>query len=122
MNKEMFIIKSHEQHPDEKESICLRPEITASMVRAFVDNGIQITPWKVFTFGPCFRYERPQKGRFREFHQVSMEVIGSSAVAQDVQMIKMLDRLFHETLRFNNYALLINYLGCPADRMRIKKN
>ena len=83
------------------------------MVRAFVDNGIQITPWKVFDVWPMFRYERPQKGRFREFHQVSIEVVGSSAVAQDVQMIKMLDRLFHETLQFNNYALLINYLGMP---------
>ena len=129
VNKEMFLIKPHarthheafEGEESEGEQLCLRPEITASMVRAFVDNGIQITPWKVFTIGPCFRYERPQKGRFREFHQVSMEVIGSAPVAQDVQMIKMLDRLFHETLKFNNYALLINYLGCPADRAVYKE-
>lgn len=116
VNKEMFIIQPHGE-ADEKESICLRPEITASMVRAFVDNGVQTTPWKAFVVGPCFRYERPQKGRFREFHQVSMEVIGSAAVEQDVQMIKMLDRLFHEVLKFNDYALLINYLGCPQDRV-----
>ena len=121
VNKEMFIIQSHGEHQDEKDSICLRPEITASMVRAFVENNVQTTPWKVFTFGPCFRYERPQKGRFREFHQVSMEVIGSKAIAQDVQMIKMLDRLFHETLRFNNYALLINFLGCLEDRIRFRE-
>ncbi len=121
VNKEMFIIKSHEQHEEsEQDSICLRPEITASMVRAFVDNGIQTTPWKVFTYGPCFRYERPQKGRFREFHQVSIEVIGTAAVAQDVQLITMLDRLFHEALKFNNYALLINYLGCPEDRVNYR--
>lgn len=119
VNKEMFIIQPH-GNADEKESICLRPEITAPIVRAFVDNGIQITPWKVFEIGPCFRYERPQKGRFREFHQVSIEIVGSSAVAQDVQMIKMLDRLFHETLKFNNYALLINYLGCPEDRVAFR--
>ena len=118
VNKEMFLIKPHAGSGEEKEeeTLCLRPEITASMVRAFVDNGIQTTPWKVFIVGPCFRYERPQKGRFREFHQVSIEVVGSAPIAQDVQMIKMLDRLFHETLRFNNYALQINYLGCPADR------
>ena len=121
VNKEMFIMKSHAADADEKESICLRPEMTASMVRAFVDNGIQTTPWKVFGIGPCFRYERPQKGRFREFHQVSMEVVGSASVSQDVQMIKMLDRLFHEVLRFNNYALFINYLGCPADRVRYRE-
>ena len=117
VNKEMFLIQPHGQDKDDKDSMCLRPEITASMVRAFVDNGVQTTPWKVFTIGPCFRYERPQKGRFREFHQVSMEVIGSGALAQDVQMIKMLDRLFHEVLKFNDYALLINYLGCPQDRV-----
>lgn len=120
VNKEMFLIKPRADQ-DEQEAICLRPEITASMVRAFVENGVQITPWKVFTIGPCFRYERPQKGRFREFHQISMEVIGSASVAQDVQMIKMLDRLFHETLSFNDYALLINYLGCPADRVAFRE-
>src|SRR4029079_13846098 len=63
-----------------------------------------------------FRYERPQKGRFRQFHQISFEIIGSSAVAQDVQLIVMLDRLFHEQLRITDYALLINYLGCQSDR------
>jgi histidyl-tRNA synthetase len=126
VNKEMFLIKPH-SHPDraeghdEKDSMCLRPEITASMVRAFVDNNVQNTPWKVFVIGKCFRYERPQKGRFREFHQVSIEAIGSNSVAQDVQMIKMLDRLFHEVLRFNNYALLINYLGCPSDRVAFRE-
>ncbi len=117
VNKEMFTIQSHQAHPDEQESICLRPELTAPMVRAFVENGVQTTPWKVYQVGPCFRYERPQKGRFREFNQISMEVIGSSAVAQDVQVIKMLDRLFHEAFNVNNYALLINYLGCPQDRV-----
>ncbi len=120
VSKEMFLIQLHTQQ-SEDETLCLRPELTAPIVRAFIDNGIQTTPWKVFTIGPCFRYERPQKGRFREFHQVSIEVIGSASVEQDVQMIKMLDRLFHETLRFNNYALLINYLGCPADRAAFKE-
>ena len=121
VNKEMFIIKSHGADAEEQDSMCLRPEMTASMVRAFVENSVQITPWKVYSIGPCFRYERPQKGRFREFHQVSMEVIGSGAVAQDAQMIKMLDRLFHEGLKFNNYALLINYLGCLEDRIKFRE-
>lgn len=117
VNKEMFTIQSHSCEPDEKDSLCLRPEMTAPMVRAFVDNNIQTIPWKVFSIGPCFRYERPQKGRFRQFHQISMEIIGSASINQDVQLIKMLDRLFHEILQFNNYALLINFLGCPADRI-----
>lgn len=118
VNKEMFLINSHGQ--DTEDSICLRPEITASIARAFVQHNIQTVPWKVFTYGPCFRYERPQKGRFREFHQVSMEIIGSASIAQDAQCIKMLDRLFHEKLKFNNYALLINFLGCAQDRQRYR--
>lgn len=118
ISKEMFLIKSRDE--EKEDSICLRPEITASIARAFVEHGISSVPWKVFTYGPCFRYERPQKGRFREFHQVSIEVIGSASVAQDVQFIKMLDRLFHEKLQFNNYALLINSLGCPDDRVRYR--
>ena len=90
VTKEMFVIKSSTS----KEIICLRPEATASTVRAFVENNIIQTPWKVFSIGPMFRHERPQKGRFRQFHQVNVEVIGSRSIAQDVQLIKMLDRFF----------------------------
>ncbi|MFI5333516.1 MAG: histidine--tRNA ligase, partial [Candidatus Babeliales bacterium] len=115
VNKEMFIIQTSSEN-DESESICLRPEATASIVRAFVENHVQQTPWKVFTYGPMFRHERPQKGRYRQFHQISLEIIGSAAVAQDVQLIKMLDRFFSEKLLCSNYALHINYLGCAQDR------
>lgn len=112
VSKEMFLIQGQSD-----EQICLRPEATASTVRAFVENGIQQTPWKVFTYGPMYRHERPQKGRFREFNQISIEAIGSESIAQDVQLIKMLDRFFHEKLNLNNYALLINFLGCFEDRV-----
>jgi len=113
VNKEMFLIQGNQE---EEDAICLRPEATAPTLRAFIENGVQQTPWKVFTWGPMFRYERPQKGRFRQFHQLSMEIIGSASVAQDAFFITMLDRFFHEKLHLNNYALLINYLGCLADR------
>jgi histidyl-tRNA synthetase len=114
VNKEMFTIKSHSQESDE--GICLRPEATASIVRAFVENNVQQSPWRVFTVGSMFRYERPQKGRYRQFNQISMEVIGSQSVMEDAQFITMLDRLFHERMGINNYALIINYLGCSHDR------
>lgn len=117
VNKEMFTVAMR----DEKERVCLRPEVTASIVRAFIENGVQQTPWKVFTYGPCFRYERPQKGRFRQFHQISFEVIGSSGIAQDVLLLLMLDRLFHEVLMLSDYALLINFLGCSSDRVVYEK-
>ncbi len=114
VSKEMYTLAADE-------SICLRPEATASCVRAFVNNGISQTPWKVFMWGPMFRHERPQKGRYREFHQISIEVIGSESVYQDVHFLKMLDRFFHETLHLDTYALMINFLGCSDDRAAYKK-
>lgn len=114
VSKEMFVIESRQEGNEDR--ICLRPEGTASIVRAFNEHHIELIPWKVFSYGPMFRYERPQKGRFRQFHQVTMEVIGSGAIAQDVQFIAMLDRFFSEILKINNYALVINFLGCPQDR------
>ncbi len=113
VSKEMFTISTR---GEDKESICLRPEMTASVVRAFVENSVQQTPWKVFSVGPVFRYERPQKGRFRQFHQLNIEVIGSASISQDVQLIKMIDRFFHEKLKLTNTSCLINFLGCFNDR------
>ena len=116
VTKEMYTVNTG---PD-SESICLRPEDTAAIVRAFVNNGIQQTPWKVFEWGPMFRHERPQKGRYREFYQVSIEIIGSNSVSQDAHFIKMLDRLFTEVLAIDSAALLINFLGCAQDRSNFK--
>lgn len=101
--------------------LCLRPEVTASIVRAFVENNIQQIPWKVFEHAACFRHERPQKGRFREFHQISIEIIGSSAISQDALFIHMLDVLFRQKLKLNSYALHLNYLGTIEDRINHKK-
>ncbi len=112
VSKEMFLID--QQTTSEK--ICLRPEITASIVRSFIENGIQQTPWKVFTYGPVFRHERPQKGRFRQFHQLSAEAIGARSITEDAQFIVMFDRLFGEKYNLGTYALLINFLGCASDR------
>lgn len=112
VHKEMYVIKTR----DEDESMCLRPEGTAAIARAFVENGIQSTPWKVFTWGPFFRYERPQKGRFRQFHQVSMEIIGASSIAHDALFIKQLDTLFTNVFKLEQYALAINFLGTREDR------
>lgn len=111
VTKEMFVIEKG----NHSEDICLRPEATASTVRAFIEHNPS-TPWKVFSYGPMFRYERPQKGRFRQFHQVNMEIIGSKAIAQDAQLITMLDRLFHETFKLQNYSLQINFVGTVEDR------
>lgn len=121
VSKEMFTIKSHDQEQNPADEICLRPEATASLVRAFVENGIDQVPWKVFTYGPMFRYERPQKGRYRQFHQVSMEIIGATSQAHDVELLLMLDRLFSDKFKLVNYALHINFLGCQEDRKKYRE-
>lgn len=117
VTKEMYTVNTGHN----EENICLRPEATASTVRAFLDAGIQITPWKVFSHGPMFRHERPQKGRYRQFHQVNMEIIGSKSIYQDAHFIKMLERLFMEVLKLDEYALHINFLGCAQDRATAKR-
>ncbi len=136
VSKEMFIVgsSSSEKSDDirlrqgserdlrsEDLEICLRPEATASVVRAFIEEGIQTVPWKVFLFGSMFRYERPQKGRYREFYQCSMELIGARSLAYDAQLLSMLDRLFRQTLKLEAYALHLNFLGCPEDRVLFKE-
>ncbi len=112
VGKEMFILKTAGEGKDE---LCLRPEATASTMRAFLESQ-QSTPWKIFSYGPMFRYERPQKGRYRQFHQINIEIIGAEHVSQDALLIMLLDRYFHETLKLNSYALQINYLGSYEDR------
>jgi len=114
VSKEMFVIESRHENDDER--MCLRPEMTAPIVRAFNDGSVQTTPWRVFSWGPCFRYERPQKGRYRQFHQITMEIIGSDAVAEDIQLLTMLHDFFRTYLHLNAFELHINYLGCSDDR------
>lgn len=113
VSKEMFLIQGH----DDQDQLCLRPEATAPTMRAFLEVQ-PLTPWKVFSYGPMFRYERPQKGRYRQFHQINCEVIGSASISQDVLFITMLDRFFHEKLHLNSYALQLNFLGSYEDRQK----
>ncbi|MDR3646809.1 MAG: histidine--tRNA ligase [Candidatus Babeliales bacterium] len=124
VSKEMFIIqpKTESQELNSlKEQICLRPEATAATVRAFIENSITDLPWKVFVMGPMFRYERPQKGRFRQFHQISIEIIGAKSISQDALLIKMLDQLFKKKFLLDNYAILLNFLGCYDDRAKFNE-
>jgi histidyl-tRNA synthetase len=117
VSKEMFTICA----TNSSESLCLRPEATASIMRAFLEAGQLPQPWKVYLIGPMFRHERPQKGRFRQFHQISCEMIGTDSPAQDVLFIAMVDRLFQKKLQIKHYALLLNFLGCPTDRAAFRE-
>lgn len=123
VSKEMYtVVSTGSEEKMSADAICLRPEMTASTVRAFLNAPSEKTiPWKVFSHGPVFRHERPQKGRYRQFHQLTMEIIGSNSIAQDAYFITMLNRFFAQSLTLDSYALLINFLGCPADRQLFKK-
>ena len=96
--------------------IALRPELTASVCRAFVQHR-PLTPWKVWYAGSQFRYEKPQRGRYRQFDQVGIEVLGADDPHLDVEVIA-LGWEFYRALGLNQVKLLLNSLGEPEDRAR----
>lgn len=98
-------------------SMSLRPEATAGVMRAYVENnvGAKEAVSKFFTAGPMFRHERPQKGRMRQFHQINCECIGPKEPEADAEMISML-MYFLEYIGIKNITLQLNSLGCPNCR------
>ncbi len=94
------------------ESLTLRPEFTAGIARAYLTDGWQqYSPLKVATHGPLFRYERPQKGRYRQFHQLDAEVIGAAEPQADVELLAMADQLLKELGIADGVVLNLNTLG-----------
>ena len=99
------------------ESITLRPEFTAGICRAYLSEGWQqFAPLKLATHGPAFRYERPQKGRFRQFHQLDAEVIGAAEAAADVELLSLADQLLKELGIHEGVTLQLNTLGDAETR------
>lgn len=96
--------------------VALRPELTASVCRAFVQHR-PLTPWKIWYTGSQFRYEKPQRGRYRQFDQVGIEVLGADDPYLDVE-IMALGWQFFRALGLSKVTLLLNSLGEPADRAR----
>ena len=101
----------------EAQSVTLRPENTAPVVRAFVEHGVDrepsITKW--YYLGPQFRYERPQKGRYRQFSQWGIEVLGTENPAVDAEVIEVL-LLFVDSVGIRDYELQLNSVGCSVCR------
>jgi histidyl-tRNA synthetase len=113
VGKEMYTF------PDKKgRSLTLRPENTAPVVRAFVEHGMHQlpAPVKLFYIGPQFRYERPQAGRYRQFHQIGAELLGDPGPEADAEVILMLMRFLRE-LRFTDLVVLLNTVGDRASRV-----
>ncbi len=104
------------------ESLALRPEATASIVRSYVQHGLHSdsAPRKVYEIGPMFRHERPQKGRYRQFHQIDAEVFGIDSPMIDAEMMHMLS-LFLDRVGISGVVLNINTLGCLECRKTYKE-
>jgi histidyl-tRNA synthetase len=101
------------------ESLTLRPEFTAGIARAYLTNGWQQhAPVKLATHGPLFRYERPQKGRYRQFHQLDAEIIGAAEPQADVELLALADQLLKELGIAEGITLHLNTLGDADSRDR----
>ncbi|MFO7173891.1 MAG: histidine--tRNA ligase [Bacillota bacterium] len=117
VQKEMFTLMPRGGEGEEGSTLTLRPEFTAGMVRAYIENGLHNLPQpvKVFTYGPAFRAERPQKGRFRQFHQWDVEVFGAQDPAVDAEVIEIGIALARR-LGLEGLEVSLNSIGCPACR------
>ena len=116
VEKEMYTF------PDRNgESLTLRPEATAGMVRAGMTNGLfHNQKQKLWTSGPMFRYEKPQRGRYRQFHQIDVEAVGYDGPDVDAELIIMSARMW-QMLGISKISLQINSLGTPAARARYRE-
>lgn len=112
VQKEMYVFKD----PGGEETIALRPEFTPSMVRAYYEHGFthKPQPVKFYTMGPVFRHDKPQSGRYRQFHQVNYEVLGSQHPIVDAEMILLAHSFFAE-LGLQT-VIQINSIGTPESR------
>jgi histidyl-tRNA synthetase len=127
VSKEMYTWEDRGRAQSDKgQSLTLRPENTAGVVRAYVEHKL----WerglnKLYYIGPQFRRERPQKGRYRQFYQIGAEIIGPSAAgsespARDAEILEMLATLL-DRVGIKDWTLELNSVGCPADRARFNE-
>ena len=117
VQKEMYTFEDHAGR-----SITLKPEGTASAVRSFIENKIfaDVQPTKMYYIIPCFRYEKPQSGRLREFHQVGLEVFGTNDMLADSDVIS-LAKDFLDEMGVGDVELRINSVGCPKCRAKYRE-
>ncbi|MBQ3379596.1 MAG: histidine--tRNA ligase [Clostridia bacterium] len=117
VQKEMYTFSDKDQR-----SLTLRPEGTAGVMRSFVEHGLYggALPLKLYYLISCFRYEKPQAGRLREFHQFGVELLGSPSPAADAEVISLANAIF-ERLGVKDLSLIINSLGCRTCRKEHSK-
>ena len=114
VTKQMYTFTDQAQR-----SLTLRPEGTPGVVRAIIENGIKI-PARFFYIGPMYRYERPQKGRYREFYQLGIEVIGEASPEIDAEVIEI-GYQFFTSVGIQDCTIQINSVGCPECRPEFRQ-
>lgn len=117
VEKQMYTLKTKGG-----DALALRPEFTPGIVRSYIQHGMTNMPQpvKLFTYGPLFRYEHPQAGRFRQFHQVDFEVFGEQSAAMDAQIIQIFYAILKE-LKFSHLIIEVNSIGDNQCRPYYKK-
>ena len=117
IEKELFMVGSH--HSEEgMEEFALRPEFTAGICRSYIEHGMKQLPQPVelYSIGPCFRHDRPQKGRYRQFHQFDLEVIGLSDASLDAQLIHVVNKIFKDLRIDDRLTMQLNNIGSAENR------
>ncbi len=114
VEKELFNVVGK----DPADRMSLRPEFTAGICRAYIEHGMQQLPQPVelYAIGQCFRYDRPQKGRFRQFHQIDLEVIGLKDASLDAQLIQCATKIFQDLRIMDRLKLQVNNIGTSENR------
>src|SRR3989344_6807154 len=117
VSKEMYSFKDRSDNP-----LTLRPEGTAGVVRAYIENGMHKDPQpvKLYYFGPMFRYDRPQSGRYREFYQAGVELLGELDPIVDAQIIAIVMK-FYAKLGLKDLTVQINSIGDAKSRPKIHR-
>ena len=117
VEKELYLVSS-KHGSDEEAELALRPETTAATCRAYIEHGMQQLPQPVqlYSYGPNFRHDRPQKGRFRQFYQFTYEIIGVKDPSLDAQLINTLTKIFKDLSINDRLSLQINNIGKGENR------
>jgi len=124
VQKEMYEVKRLSDEPDEDHiRYALRPEFTPGIARAYLEHGMQIRPQpvKLFAYGPVFRHDKPQKGRYRQFYQFNMEVLGAKDPLIDSLLLLLIWQIYADLGLKNEITLEINNIGCKKCQPKIRK-
>ncbi len=118
VEKELFTVTGKKNAEGVAAEFALRPEFTAGICRAYVEHGMQQLPQPVelYAIGQCFRYDRPQKGRFRQFHQFDFEMIGLKDASLDAQLIHVVVKVLEDLKILDRLTLQINNIGTAENR------